>query len=280
MRTMNIGGRLSLVQGDGIIDVARASDGQFGPDVQDAFAQWDELRSWAATLEVSTEPLPTEGIGSPVPLPPQVFAIGLNYSDHAAEGGIELPDSPACFTKFPLSISGPFDVVELPPGTVDYEGELVFVIGRPAYRVSEAEAWSHVAGLTVGQDITERELQIAGPAPQYSLGKSFKGFSPMGPAIVTPDEFADPDDLELTCRLNGEQMQHSRTSKMIFAVPQLVAYLSSILPLSPGDVVFTGTPEGIGFVRQPRVVLKPGDVLETEIETIGTIRQTFVDRPD
>jgi 2-keto-4-pentenoate hydratase/2-oxohepta-3-ene-1,7-dioic acid hydratase in catechol pathway len=281
MRTMNVGGRLALVIGDGIVDVAEASDGRFAPAVQEAFARWDDLRTWADGTSLSpTGPIPEQGVGSPAPRPPQVFAIGLNYRSHAAEGGAqELPETPSCFTKFPMSVAGPYDVVELPQGFVDYEAEMVFVIGRQAYRISEDEAWSYVAGVSVGQDLSERLLQIAGPAPQYSLAKSYRGFTPIGPVLVTPDELSDPDDLALHCRLNGTEVQHARTSDMIFSVAQIVAHVSSILPMLPGDVVFTGTPDGIGFVRNPKVQLRPGDVLETEIEQIGTIRQTFVDRP-
>jgi 2-keto-4-pentenoate hydratase/2-oxohepta-3-ene-1,7-dioic acid hydratase in catechol pathway len=184
-----------------------------------------------------------------------------------------VPEVPATFTKFPASLSGPFDEVELSGETVDWEVELVVVIGRKADRVSTDSAWDHVAGLTVGQDISDRTLQFAA-AGQFSLGKSYRGYGPMGPWLVTVDEFANPDDLELGCRLNGEEVQRDRTSDLIFTVPQLISTLSGVLALLPGDVIFTGTPAGVGIVRQPPKFLAPGDVLESWIEGIGTIRNT------
>jgi 2-keto-4-pentenoate hydratase/2-oxohepta-3-ene-1,7-dioic acid hydratase in catechol pathway len=159
-----------------------------------------------------------------------VFGIGLNYRAHAAESGIPLPDRPATFTKFPTCIVGPRADVGLPSAAVDWEVELVVVIGARAHRVTEADAWTHVAGLTVGQDISERVVQWSGGG-QFSLGKSFPTFGPMGPWLVTPDELADRNDLELSCNVNGEEMQRSRTSDMGFTVSQLIAELSAILPL-------------------------------------------------
>lgn len=179
------------------------------------------------------------------------------------------------FTKFPASITGPDTAVALPAGSVDFEAELVVVIGRRAYQVDRAGAWDYVAGLTAGQDLSERELQLRPPTPQFSLGKSYPGFAPMGPALVTVDEFADPDDLEIGCTLNGTQMQKSRTSRMIFPVTEIIARLSAVLPLFPGDVIFTGTPSGIGWARDPKVLLQPGDELVTTIETIGAMRHHF-----
>ena len=182
-----------------------------------------------------------------------------------------VPAVPATFTKFPASLAGPFDDIEVVGDSVDWEVELVVVLGRRADRVAEADAWRHVAGLTVGQDISDRALQFAAGS-QFSLGKSRRGYGPMGPWVVTPDEVEDPDDLALGCSVDGETVQDARTSDLIFSVPQLVAELSSVLPLLPGDVVFTGTPAGVGFTRQPPRTLRPGNVLETWIEGIGTIR--------
>ncbi|MEC3974468.1 fumarylacetoacetate hydrolase family protein [Amycolatopsis sp. H20-H5] len=217
-----------------------------------------------------------ETLGAPAPRPRQVFAIGLNYREHAAESGMDLPTSPVVFTKFPSSITGPASVVSLPAGSVDFETELVVVLGRDAYRVPTAAAWDHVAGLTVGQDLSERQLQLKPPVPQFNLGKSFPGFAPMGPVLVTVDEFADPDDLEIGCLLNGEQMQKSRTSDMIFPVADIIAYLSSILPLYAGDVIFTGTPSGIGMAREPARYLCHGDELVTFAESVGSMRTRFI----
>jgi 2-keto-4-pentenoate hydratase/2-oxohepta-3-ene-1,7-dioic acid hydratase in catechol pathway len=182
----------------------RASGGTFSPEPQAVYQRWDEFARWAAAAPAGdAQPLDPGVTGPPVPKPGQVFGIGLNYRDHASEAGLELPDSPMVFTKFPASVTGPAGTIALPPGSVDFEAELVAVIGRPAYRVTEADAWAHVAGLTAGQDLSERELQLKPPAPQqYNLGKSYPGFAPIGPVLVTPDEFANPDDLEVVCTLS------------------------------------------------------------------------------
>lgn len=279
MRILNMNSRLGLVVGDGVVDVATASEGRFGPQIQSVYEQWDSFRAWASQLEqpADARPLDETALASPVPAPRQVFAIGLNYFDHAEESAMDVPsDGMVVFTKFPSSIAGPFADIEVPPGSVDFEAELVVVIGRRTYRVAADDAWDHVAGLTVGQDISERELQLRPPTPQFNLGKSFPGFSPMGPQLVTPDEFENRDDLEIGCTLNGVKMQHSRTKLMIFPVVEIVAWLSATLPLLPGDVIFTGTPAGIGWARNPKVLLKPGDELVTTIENIGSMRNRFV----
>ena len=214
-------------------------------------------------------------LGPSVPKPEKVFAIGLNYRKHAEESGMKVPSVPATFTKYPGSLGGPYDDIEIHGDTIDWEVELVAVIGRRADRVSEADGWSYIAGLTVGQDISDRTLQFAAGA-QFSLGKSRRGYGPMGPWVVSPDEFDDPDDLELGCSVDGEVVQQDRTNDLVFNVPQLVAELSSVLPLLPGDVIFTGTPAGVGFARKPPRALAPGNVLETWIEGIGSMRNRCV----
>jgi 2,4-diketo-3-deoxy-L-fuconate hydrolase len=183
-----------------------------------------------------------------------------------------LPEDPMIFTKFRSSLSGPHDAIPLPSHNVDWEVELVVVMGRRAERVAEKDAWAHVAGLTVGQDISERVVQMAGLAPQFSLGKSLPGFAPLGPVLVTPDAVEDPDDLELGCSLNGRVMQKARTSGMIFSVAELIAYISTICPLLPGDLIFTGTSAGVGLFRKPPVFLKLGDTLVSWVKGIGELR--------
>lgn len=272
MRLANVRGRLTLLASKGGVDVETASKGRFSADPQAVFGQWAAFRAWADTLRPDASVAVVEDeLGPPTPHPTQVFGIGLNYRDHAAESGLPLPASPATFTKFPTCIAGPNAAVELPSAAVDWEVELVAVIGTLARRVSEGEAWKHVAGLTVGQDISERVVQWSGGG-QFSLGKSFPGFGPIGPWLITPDELANPDDLELGCAVNGEVVQKSRTSDMVFTVPRLIAELSAILPLLPGDIIFTGTPAGIGATRQPPRFLQPGDVLTSYIEGIGSLR--------
>jgi len=277
VRIVNSSGRLAVLAGDGVVDVAEASDGEFGPDVQVVYDRWPQFHAWASAARLPDgRPLDGRQLGSPAPQPRQVFAIGLNYLDHAEESAMDASTtSMVVFTKFPASITGPETAVALPAGSVDFEAELVVVIGRRAYQVDRAGAWDYVAGLTAGQDLSERELQLRPPTPQFSLGKSYPGFAPMGPALVTVDEFANPDDLEIGCTLNGTQMQKSRTSRMIFPVTEIIARLSAVLPLFPGDVIFTGTPSGIGWARDPKVLLQPGDELVTTIETIGAMRHHF-----
>lgn len=280
MRIANLAGRLVLVTADRAVDVQRASRDLFSSDPRAIYARWAEFRAWAGRADLSgAVPFDPADLGAPSPSPGQVFAIGLNYSEHATEAGFTAPDGmPPVFTKFPTCITGPVSEVALPAGGhTDWEVELVVVVSRKAYQVREADAWHHIAGLTVGQDISERIVQMAGPAPQFSLGKSYPGFAPIGPCLVTPDEFADPEDLEISCAINGEVVQRDRTRNLIFSVPALMAGVSRVLPLLPGDVVFTGTPAGVGLGRTPPRWLAPGDELVSTIEGIGELRQHFVD---
>ncbi|WP_460062452.1 fumarylacetoacetate hydrolase family protein [Streptomyces sp. YKOK-I1] len=277
MRLGVLDGRAVLIRGDRAAGVRVASRGRLPSDPMELLEQWDMLRVLEASLsdeayDIEVDP---DALGAPVPRPRQVFAVALNYPPHAAEAGFTPPDEPLVFTKFPTCLTGPRTTVELPEGKVDWEAELVAVIGRHAHRVSGERAWEAVAGLTIGQDLSERVSQLQGKPAQFSLGKSFPGFGPTGPVLVTPDEFDDPDDLEITALLNGEVVQHDRTKSMIFPVPELVARLSAVVPLLPGDLVFAGTPAGVGNRRTPPRYLTEGDELVTRIEGIGEIRQHF-----
>ncbi len=258
------------------IDVAEASDGRFGPSITAIYNVWDDFAAWAHDIDPANGSVFDATLENPIPEPAQVFAIGLNYAEHAAESKYDVPDFPPVFTKYRTSLAGPVGVVGLTGPKIDWEVELVAVISRAAHRVSEADGWDYVAGLTIGQDISDRETQFNAHPPQFSLGKSYPGYAPMGPVVVTPDEFADRDDLELSCAVNGEQMQKGRTSEMIFSVPQLVSRLSHITPLLPGDIIFTGTPSGVGMGRTPQRFLTDGDVLTSRIAGIGEIEQRFV----
>ncbi|MFJ8670152.1 fumarylacetoacetate hydrolase family protein [Streptomyces sp. NPDC093600] len=282
MRTANLNGRLVLVFDDGVVDAEKASDGLFPSDPQAVFDRWPEFRAWAgsaATAGHERAPFDERDLGAPVPRPRQVFAVALNYSDHVNESAFDTPAQPSVFTKYPTSLAGPYDTIELPSTLVDWEVELVAVIGTDAHQVSAADAWSHVAGLTVGQDLSERRIQLEGPAPQFALGKSFPGFSPTGPVLVTPDELPDRDDLALGCALGGETMQESRTSRMIFSVSEQIAWISRICPLLPGDLIFTGTPAGVGGARDPRRFLAPGEELRSWVEGIGELRNPLIAGP-
>ena len=275
MRFGNLYGRAVLIAESGAIDVSDASGGRFGPALAGCFDVWDEVIQWAATTDATAKPYDTEALQAPSPTPRQVYGIGLNYAAHAAESGSPVPEFPPTFTKFPSCITGPYATVELQSATTDYEVELVVVMGQQTYRVDAPDAWSHVAGLTVGQDLSDRAVQLRPPVPQFSLGKSFPGFGPMGPWLVTIDEFDNPDDLALSCAINDEVMQSSRTSDLIFSVPVLIEKLSHITPLFPGDVIFTGTPSGVGAGRTPQRFLRTDDVLVSQIEGIGSITTRF-----
>ena len=254
MRIGNVNGRAALVLGQEVADVAEASEGRFGPDLMGIYDDFDTFVDFAKTVTTGTGPLVESDLGCPVPEPRQVFAIGLNYRSHAEESGMALPEKPATFTKFPASLGGPFDDVEIVGGAVDWEVELVCVADRY---------------------ISDRHLQFAAGA-QFSLGKSRRGYGPMGPWVSTLDEVVDPNDLALGCSIDGEVVQDARTSDLIFDIPTLIAELSSVLPLLPGDVIFTGTPAGVGVSRQPARFLAPGEILESWIEGIGTIRNRCV----
>ncbi|CAM3520181.1 fumarylacetoacetate hydrolase family protein [Tsukamurella ocularis] len=273
-----IDSRAVIVVGEKAIDVERASAGRFGPSPSALYQNWAEFSAWAAGADpAGGVEFTADELMNPVPEPAQVFAIGLNYAEHAAESKYAVPDLPPVFTKYRSSLAGPRGDVGLYGPQVDWEVELVAVIGKAAHHVPESEGWDHVAGLTVGQDISERATQFNATPPQFSLGKSYPGYSPMGPVVVTPDEFDDRDDLELGCEIDGVQMQKGRTSEMIFSVPKLVSWLSGITPLLPGDVIFTGTPAGVGLGRTPQRFLAENEVLRSYVTGIGELQQRFVD---
>jgi 2,4-didehydro-3-deoxy-L-rhamnonate hydrolase len=279
VRIATVNGRLKLLVAGGAVDVEVASDGRFGADPQAAYQRFAELQAWAATVSEPAEVFSPEEAGPPSPNPRQVFAIGLNYLDHASESGFEAPELPVVFPKFVSSFAGPVTEVVLPEGSVDWEVEVVAVIGKTARSVPVERGWEYVAGLTAGQDLSERVLQRSGPAPQFGLAKSFPGFSPMGPALVTPDELDRSEDLALGCEVNGETVQQAHTSEMIFSVPELVSYLSGIVTLFPGDVIYTGTPPGVGMGRTPPRYLQEGDSLHSWVEGLGDLYQHFISTP-
>jgi 2-keto-4-pentenoate hydratase/2-oxohepta-3-ene-1,7-dioic acid hydratase in catechol pathway len=276
MRLANLDGRATLLTDHGGVDLATASAGRFGPDPAGVFDRWVELLKAADELDLTAvEPIDEARLGPPSPQPRQSFGIGLNYRAHAAETGQTLPSIPATFTKFPSCLTGPFAEVALPSDRVDWEVELVVVIGTRARAVPEDDGWSHVAGVTIGQDLSERVVQRAAGG-QYCLGKSYPGFGPTGPWLVTPDELPDRDDLGLGCAIDGETVQESRTNDLVFTVPKLIEELSAVVTLLPGDVIFTGTPSGVGVARTPPRFLQPGQVIESWIDGIGRMRTTLV----
>jgi len=211
-----------------------------------------------------------------VPQPRQLFAVGLNYKKHAEEMNSPIPASPLTFAKFQSSINTPCGDVQLVGATCDYESELVIVIGTGGVNIAQADAWQHIAGITAGQDISDRTLQYSGVPPQFSLGKSRTGFTPMGPWVADMHDNASRDNLRLTCSINGEMRQDTNTNDMIFDISQIVSYLSGICKLFPGDAIFTGTTAGVGHGHKPPIYLQSGDIIETTLEGVGIIRNRCI----
>ncbi|QGJ72254.1 Fumarylacetoacetate hydrolase domain-containing protein 2 [Planctomycetales bacterium 10988] len=218
---------------------------------------------------------------APISNPEKVICIGLNYLDHAKESGVEPPKEPIVFSKFPSTIIGPEAPILLPAASeeVDFEAELVVVIGKKTKHVFEEEALASVAGYCCGHDVSARDWQLRKNNKQWLLGKTFDTFAPIGPELVTADEIPDPGKLAIKLHLNGETQQSSTTAQMIFSVPQLIAYLSRLFTLVTGDLIFTGTPPGVGMAQKPPRYLKPGDVAEVEIEGLGTLRNPVATEP-
>ena len=271
----NVSGRAALVAGDQWYDIESLSDGQLGPDPMHALAAPDRLAALTAGLgeRESSGVIDVDRLGPPVPQPRSVFAIGLNYLDHAAEGALDAPANPLVFTKFPSCLVGPVADVEMRSDLVDYEGELVVVIGRGGKDIEPADAWDHVVGLMVGQDISDRAVQFASSPPHFDLGKSFDTFGPIGPVMVSLDSF-DRDDLRIITEVNGEVRQDAMVEEMIFAVPTLVSYLSRVATLTTGDLIFTGTPAGIGAAQGK--FLADDDIVTTRIDGVGELTNRCV----
>src|ERR1700712_4982933 len=277
MQLGSVDGRAVLFSDGRALDVATASGEALPADPVALLERWDDLVAWALDADWSASyDVTAERLGAPVPTPRQVFAIGLNYAPHAAEAGFTPPAQPRVFTKFPSCIVGPVAEVRLPPGNVDWEIEVVAVVGRGGFRIPRDQAWDALAGLPAGQGLPERLAQLAGTPPQFSLAKSHPGFGPTGPVLVTTDELPDRDDIGFESRLGEEVGQHGRTSQLIFAIDVLVEHISSTCPLLPGDLIFTGTPGGVGNRRTPQRFLQDGEVLISRMDGVGEIRQTFV----
>jgi 2,4-didehydro-3-deoxy-L-rhamnonate hydrolase len=280
MRFANVAGRAALVSDTGrYVDVEQATAGEVSSRPVDAIAAFDRLRE----IEIPTNAPALDGqpLGAPVPRPGKVLGAGINYFGHAREAGFEIPTEPLLFAKLPSSICGPNDDIVLPAGRleVDWEAEVVIVIGKRGRHIPKNRAWEYVAGLTGGQDISDRAEQFRS-LRQFTMGKSFDTYAPIGPLLVTPDEFENPDDVHLTCWIDNEEVQHGRTGDCIFTAPELISWVSQICTLEPGDLLFTGTPSGVGYIRQPPRFLTPGNTLETELELIGRLKNECVSGPE
>jgi 2,4-didehydro-3-deoxy-L-rhamnonate hydrolase len=279
MKIANLSGRAHLVVDGSLVDVEKASGGRLPADPMDVIPRLAEL----GDLPVPDDAPALDGasLAPPVPSPSKILAIGLNYRGHAEESGLELPDEPVVFTKLPSALCGATDDIVVPGGRVrvDWEAELVVCIGEGGRRIAEADAWSHVAGVTGGQDVSDREEQFRA-LRQFTMAKSFDTYAPLGPVLVSLDELDNPDDLKVECRVDGEVVQSSRTSDLIFAVPELIAWISRVCTLEAGDLIYTGTPSGVGDSRQPPRYLGAGNVVETEVEGVGAMRNPVVAGPD
>ena len=276
MRLVTYGGergdRAGVVRGDSVLDAHDALGSQ-GSSVRELLAS-EELAG-LADADGPLIPLAEAQPRPPIPDPEKIVCIGLNYAEHAREGRQEPPASPTFFAKFRNALRPDGATVELPSTSqkVDYEAEVAFVIARQARKVSEESALDHVAGYMLFNDLSARDLQFA--TPQWMPGKVFDGAAPSGPALVTPDEAGPADAIGLALDLNGERMQEASTADLIFSIPQLVAHLSALMTLEPGDVVATGTPSGVGGAREPRVWLRSGEQLVVSSPQLGRLTTTI-----
>ncbi len=267
-------GRAGVLTDDGVIDAA----GILGIDrvgIRELIAEGRTAELGKRLDGAGVKPIPGAELLPPLPDPDKIVCIGLNYRSHAAEAGIDPPDHPTFFAKFRNALAAPGATVPLPASSekVDYEAEIAFVVGRRCKEVDSEEALDAVAGYMLLDDLSARDLQFV--TPQWMPGKVFDGSAPCGPALVTPDEAGSPDAISFSLDLNGERMQEASTSDLIFSIPELVARLSHWMTLEPGDIISTGTPSGVGSIRQPRVWLKPGDEIVISSPTLGELRTTI-----
>ena len=276
-RDTNTPWRPGIMRDQQVVDASayRSSEGRSCSSVQELLPLLDSLCAWASQqFEARSHvlSLATLELGPPVPNPDKILCLGVNYRAHAAEAQQEIPVVPLIFAKFRNSLTGPTSPILLPRVSklIDYEGELAVIIGKHCKNVAEEEALAYVAGYSVLNDVTARDIQVQ--TSQWTAGKALDTFAPMGPGIVPASQVPDPQTLTLITRVNGQEVQHDRTTNMIFSVAAALAFLSSLMTLEPGDILATGTPSGVGFKRTPPLFLQDGDVVEVEIERIGCLR--------
>jgi 2-keto-4-pentenoate hydratase/2-oxohepta-3-ene-1,7-dioic acid hydratase in catechol pathway len=273
------GARAGVLEGDRVVDAWALLGEPHRGGIRELLAagRVEELRGRLGDSGAPSHPLAAVGLLPPVTDPEKIVCIGLNYGKHAAEGGMEVPKAPTLFAKYRTALAAPGVTVRLPANgrKVDYEAEVAFVVGRRAKDVAEADALDHIAGYMLLNDLSARDLQFS--TPQWMSGKVFDGSAPCGPALVTPDEAGPADAIGIRLTLNGEEMQNASTEDLIFSVPALLSHLSGLMTLEPGDIVSTGTPEGVGSVRDPRVWLADGDEIVVESPTLGRL-ETIVER--
>ena len=272
----NVNGKSSLVFGESYYDVNTISQGRISSDPSEVLDSLNDLHELSSKIDnyEATGLIENSLLGAPITNSRNCFAVGLNYKAHAEEGGMEIPPFPMVFTKHTTCIVGPFEDIQMRSDIVDYEAELVVVIGKQGKNITKDDAWEHVAGLTVGQDISDRAVQFHATPPQFNLGKSFDTFGPIGPCLVSPDLVTNKDALQIECYVNDELRQEASTDDLIFTVPDIISYISEFLTLTTGDLIFTGTPSGVGATQGK--LLKHGDIVTTSIKEIGTIKNKCV----
>ena len=273
-RLLNVGGRSALQSGESFYDLEAASEGRFSSCPMEAVRRHIELHSVDLANAEPQGLIRDAHIEAPVPSAKKIFGIGLNYRAHAEESNMDIPDTPVVFSKFSNCICGPTSDVVIRGEHCDYEVELVVVIGATCKDVREEDAWNRIMGVTCGQDISDRRVQMAAKPPQFDLGKSFDTFGPIGPAVVSLDQIPNPDAVALSCHINGEERQNSRSDDLIFSVPRLIAYLSRVATLEPGDLIFTGTPSGVGAAQKK--YLRDGDIIVSRLEGVGEMTNHVV----
>jgi|TARA_B100001248_G_scaffold9530_1_gene6299 2,4-diketo-3-deoxy-L-fuconate hydrolase len=271
-----VDGKAVLIKDDHYFDVASLSDGAISSDSVEALKFQTELSELYETLseKTATGNLSEVELGNPVPKSPNCYAVGLNYRKHAEESGMDIPEVPMIFTKHTSCFVGPKANVEMRSDYVDWEVELVAVIGKEGKNIPKENALEHVAGLCVGQDISDRPAQFATTPAMFNLGKSFDTYGPMGPALVSLDLLENCESLDIECKLNGETVQKSNTSDLIFNISSIISYLSEIVSLNVGDTIWTGTPSGVGIASGK--FLKDGDILTSSIEGLGSMENKCV----
>jgi len=272
----NIKGRAALLNEESFYDLEEISNGNLSHDSTKALFHLEELGELSKNLNdlEATGNISEAEFDAPVSFPKNCYAVGLNYRNHAEEVNMTIPEVPMIFTKHTSCLVGASADVEMRSNYVDYEAELVVVIGLSGKDISKDNAWNHVAGLCIGQDISDRPAQFASTPPMFNLGKSFDTFGPMGPALVSPDSLPNKENLVIECKVNDEIRQNDNTDDLIFDVPTIISYLSEIVTLNTGDVIFTGTPGGVGVTQGK--FLKDGDIITTSIEGLGTLTNKCV----
>jgi 2-keto-4-pentenoate hydratase/2-oxohepta-3-ene-1,7-dioic acid hydratase in catechol pathway len=273
------GPRVAGVRGDEYVDLAQTDPG-LPATLKGLLAAGPDALRRAATAIATGRGFAAAGVSllAPIPDPEKVICIGLNYADHAAESGAAIPTEPVVFNKFPTAVHAPGAPIVLPKCSdqVDYEAELVVIIGTGGRHIPVERALDHVAGYACGHDVSARDWQLRKPGGQWLLGKTFDTFAPFGPALVTADEVGDAGSLRIALRVDGQTLQDSNTRQLIFRIDQLVSYVSGVCTLKPGDVIFTGTPPGVGAARKPPIFLRPGNRVEVEIEKLGILENPVI----